>query len=624
MRSSTLQKPARVSPVSIAPAKPASRTPLILLVVATLAFLWPACTGEFVWDDSFNISKNAFLNPPSISGILHFWAEPFFRMYIPVTYSVWGLLAMASAVSTPDAHGVYLNPYVFHAANLLLHVVNVLIVFRLLQDLRALRWAACAGAMLFALHPLQVEPVAWATGIKDVLSATFSLLALWQYVAFLGSSELPASARSRRVFHYFAGTVAFTFALLAKPSAVVGPLMALALGRGIFKKSWRELTLWLQPWLVLAAGCALFAQHVQSKVEVDAGALWQRPLLAVHALAFYLYKLVVPLRLAVLYAQSPQQIIQHHWLTFTWLVPAGISVVVWLLRRRAPWLWVSWALFVFPLLPVLGLAPFDFEARSLVADRYLYLAMLGPAMAMSFAISLARWPTKLRVSVCAVVLLLLGIRSFFQTWVWQSNTTLFHHAIEVNPQSALAYDNLAVEAMADGNLEQAAAMAHQSAHFDPRGVTSYLVLGDVADRQRNYSEALSDYRTACENEPHNPTAQVRLAGCFADHGPGDRSTRLRLATQMCRSAVAMYPQYADSRCALAGLLAEQNEDREAIEQAQIALNLAPNNAKMELLLGELFARDGRPAQAADHFNTALRLDPQSARARDGLAKLGKS
>lgn len=625
MRSSTLQKPARVSPVPIAPAKPAGRLPVILLVLATLAFLWPACIGEFTWDDSFNISKNAFLNPPSFSGILHFWAEPFFRMYIPVTYTVWGLLAMASAVSIPDAQGNYLNPYVFHAANLLLHIANVLIVFRLLQELRAPRWAACAGAMLFALHPLQVEPVAWATGMKDVLSATFSLLALWQYVTFLGPSEPAGSTRPRRrAVLYFLATLALAFALLSKPSAVVVPLMALVLGRGMLKKSWRELAWSLLPWFVLAAGCALLANYVQSKVEVDAGSLWQRPLLSAHALAFYVYKFFFPARLAVLYAQSPPQIIEHHWLMYTWLVPAGISVAVWLLRRRAPWLWVSWALFVIALLPVLGLVPFDFEARSLVGDRYVYLAMLGPALALSFAIPLAPWPRRASIALCAVVLALLGIRSFFQTWVWQSNTTLFHHAIAVNPHSALAYDNLAVEAMADGNLDEAAAMARQSARVDPHGVTSYLVLGDVAARQQNYSEALADYRTACENEPHNPTAQVRLAGCFAEHGPGDKSARLRLAIEMCRGAVAYYPNYAESRQALAGLLAEQHEDREAIEQAQIALNLAPNNVKMELLLGELLARNGQPGQAADHFNAALRLDPQSTRASNGLAKLGKS
>lgn len=626
MRSSTLQKPARVSPVSIAPENPSRRLPVILLVLATVASLWPACIGEFTWDDSSNISKNAFLNPPSLPGILHFWAEPFFRMYIPVTYTLWGVLAMGSAVSVPDAQGSYLNPYVFHIANLLVHVLNVLIVFRLIEAIGAPRWSACGGAMLFALHPLQVEPVAWATGMKDVLSTTFSLLALWQLLDFYKSSDSISPNQSSRLrkLHYAAAIIAFLAALLSKPSAVVVPLLALVLGRGLLRRTWRELGGSLLPFFILAAADALIAKHVQTTVNVDAGPLWARPLLAAHALAFYCYMLRFPVRLGILYAQTPQTILDHHWLFYSWIVPAGISAVAWVFRRKAPWLWVGWALFVIALLPVLGLVPFDFEQRSLVADRYVYLAMLGPALIVAYAISLSRLPRWATVLACAAVLALFGLRSFLQTWVWQSNSALFHHALEVNPNSALACDNLAADAISAGNTDEAAAMARQSESIDRHGVTCYLVLGDIAVRQQQYAEALRDYRTAHENEPNNPEALVRLAGCFAEHGPGEKSARLPLAIDLCRQAISYYPFFAQSREALAGFLAEQHHDSEAIEQAQIALNLAPNNLRMELLLGDLLARNGQRDQAAAHYAAALRLDPQSTAARDGLAKMGKS
>jgi hypothetical protein len=186
------------------------------LVIVTVAALWPVCGNEFVsWDDGKNVFENARLNPVTTEGVLYFWGHPYEYEYIPLSYTVWAGLALIARVS-PDSAGISLNPYVFHSANLMLHLAAVLAAYQLLRIFTGKVWASAAGALLFALHPIQVEAVAWVTGLKDVLCGSLSLLALWQYVLFARSTPVGTRLPNRsRAIHYGVATVAFMLALLA-------------------------------------------------------------------------------------------------------------------------------------------------------------------------------------------------------------------------------------------------------------------------------------------------------------------------------------------------------------------------------------------------------------------------
>lgn len=195
--------------------------PLVFLIIATFAVFAPVCGSEFVaWDDNLNVSKNPSFNPPTIETVAEYWKGPYLDLYIPVTYTIWGLLAAVAQVSVPDAMGIRLNPYVFHTANLLVHLTAVLAAYALLRRLIGRQWPALAGAMLFAIHPLQVEPVAWVTGLKDVLSGMLTIAALWQYVCYADererSGDLVGSAPSLRIFPYH-GRLARVFFLKTRP-----------------------------------------------------------------------------------------------------------------------------------------------------------------------------------------------------------------------------------------------------------------------------------------------------------------------------------------------------------------------------------------------------------------------
>jgi protein O-mannosyl-transferase len=175
------------------------RLRLSLLALVLLAFA-PAMGAEFVrWDDSVTLHHNPRLNPPSWRNVAFYWND--WRrgengLYVPLTYTVWSALAWAGRVDQPDPAGIQLNPWVFHSANVALHAAAALVVLELLALLlrdrtpaRAWRRAAWIGAAVFAVHPLQVEPVAWASGTKDVLGGLLSLVAIWVYVVYAMRAE---------------------------------------------------------------------------------------------------------------------------------------------------------------------------------------------------------------------------------------------------------------------------------------------------------------------------------------------------------------------------------------------------------------------------------------------------
>src|SRR5262249_20091248 len=153
-------------------------------IVAALVFA-PVIGHSFVnWDDDRNVYENPYLAPASWAHTAHFWRAADFHLYMPVTQSVWAAIAAVSGRPRAAPGGAHLGPALFHAASLVLHAVNAALVVAILMQLGASAWAAAIGSLFFALHPAQVEPVAWVTGLKDVLSGFFALFAIWQYVAF--------------------------------------------------------------------------------------------------------------------------------------------------------------------------------------------------------------------------------------------------------------------------------------------------------------------------------------------------------------------------------------------------------------------------------------------------------
>src|SRR5205814_7058888 len=161
--------------------------------------------------------------------------------------------------------------------------------------------------------PLQVEPVAWISGMKDLLCGFFVVVALWQYCL--------AIARGARL-HYLISTICFILGMLSKPTAAMTPILAVAIDRWMLQRDWNRVRRSIWPWLGLAIPCVIWTRIFQFAGGVMRTPLWTRPLIATDALAFYLWKLVLPLELAMDYGRFPARAMREHWIYWTWLLPA--------------------------------------------------------------------------------------------------------------------------------------------------------------------------------------------------------------------------------------------------------------------------------------------------------------
>jgi len=416
--------------------------PLAFLLLATVAALWPVCRNQFVeWDDQAILYQNRTLNPPHLIYLTIWWTTPHQRLYTPVAYTIWGLLAWLARTSPDPTTAIALNPHVFHTANLIVHLLTATVAYYLLKRLLSCRWPAAAGAMLFAIHPVQVESVAHASGIQGLLCGLFGLTAVLLYLRAVSSKDASSPTHVFNPRIYTLATLAFVLALLSKPAAMTVPILAAVLHVVYLRRRPIEAIRFLWPWLLLALPCAIIVRVIQKPPRFDVLIpFYDRPLIAGYTLAFYVWKLVFPWRLGIVYPRAtPARLISGDAIYYTWLVPAAIAIFLWERRRKWRPLAAAALWFVAGLLPVLGFTRFDFQIYSTVADRYLYLPMFGVALAAGWVLS-RPWSLgrpKLMALACAALLTVLGVRTWFQTLVWHDTVSLFRNAHTVNGAGAL-------------------------------------------------------------------------------------------------------------------------------------------------------------------------------------------
>lgn len=427
----------------------------VAIVAAVLLVYRRAPTFQFIHlDDYANIPENAHLNPPSLRAIPWFWGHAGDEnpMYVPLAYTTWVLIAMASGHPSIGSPRWEIPPEPFHAVNVGLHVLVALLVFALLRRLVRSERAAAAGAALFALHPLQVETVCWVIGIRDLLCAAFALVAIAQYLRFARAADGATGWSSAAVRYAFASS-AFVLALFSKMNAVVIPLfVALAcVWSPLASPRWKR---GLVPWLGASLVFAVITKNTQPLRSLTViEPLWTRPLIAGDALAFYLRKLVWPVDLAPDYGRTPTYVLKSAWGYVAWIVPAALAAGLWRAKTWQPRSWIVAGLFVAGFLPLLGFVPFPFQWMSTVADRYAYSSMLGPALAVAWWLD--ERPSRAAWIVALIALALLAFTSERQTRMWRDDRTCFEHTVEVNPASFVSYGYLGVIYAGEGRTREA-------------------------------------------------------------------------------------------------------------------------------------------------------------------------
>ncbi|MBX3411098.1 MAG: tetratricopeptide repeat protein [Pirellulales bacterium] len=561
-----------------------SVTCLAILLAAVALVYGQTLRHDFsAWDDEFNIPGNKNLHPISWQGIWNHWRKPYGALYIPVTYTFWGLESWL-ATTSDESNAATIHPGVFHAGNLLLHAANVALVWSILRRTIRADLPALCGALLYAVHPLQVESVAWVTETKGLLSATFGWLAIWLYTR---ETEDPALEKGPLVRLQLATTCLLAIALLAKPSAVVFPGIAWVLDICFRGRAGRQSLLVLWPWLAIAAIAIASTSWIQSGDEVPftPPPVWQRPFIAGDAIAFYLWKLVLPVNLAISYSRTPTHVLESGIAYVSWLLPVVLAGVLAALRARRVYLGAL-AIFVIGMLPVLGFVPFSYQGNSTVADRYVYyVSMLGPSLAVAWI--LARHSHALLYGAFGVLALMLAGLSTWQASYWRTDTELFRRTVEVNPRTYIVRAMLAYELWhADPpDLPGAIAEFRQSIPHSHEPAKPHTALGMLFYSTGNFDEALQEYSLALELDPRLAAAHNGRGATLLARG------RRSEALTAFRRATEVDPKYSTAWFNMARVLHQNGDKAGAIETMRYGLKTSesphpPEQALLEAWLVE--------------------------------------
>lgn len=563
-------------------AVPAALAAAVVVAAVTLATFGQIIGFSFVHlDDRINIFQNPYLIPPvTLAHVAHFWGHSYYFLYMPVTYSIWAFCAWLGAQPTPmtipGGDIACSTPAVFHTVSLVLHVANAVLVFFFLRRLLPRRdgWAAigpsAAGALLFALHPLQVQPVAWTTGMNNLISTFFGLLAVLAYLHY--------AHEDRGKWRYYAlATVLYVLALLAKPSAASVPLIAAVLEALVLRRPVRRWLVPLGSWTILALICAVVAHFTTAGSTIGRDVpLWARPVVAGDALAWYLGKVVFPRDVYPIPPRKVSTVLGSWWGYATWLVPATLGLLTWRMVRsgnRLPL--VAFLVFVAALLPMLGFVQYYATHYSTVAAHYAYLALVGPALALAWALDAAvanhrRGPTIAAYAAGTVVLCVLTARSVRQIPVWRNTFTLAAASVKTNPDDSTAQVNVAIDLGAKGDAAGAIAHLRTAAQIKPDDPVIALYLGRTLEETGDFAGAVEPLQRAVQRDPKAAEAQARLGVALAKTGhPAEAVVPLR-------AALEIQPRDAETRYILGVILGNLHRYPEA--EAELAQVVAKNPA----------------------------------------------
>jgi Flp pilus assembly protein TadD len=570
-----------------------------VFTAALVAYL-PVLRAGFVWNDADYVTR-ADLRP--LSGLRAIW----FRVgateqYYPVLHSAFWI-----------EHRLWGDsPLGYHLLNVLLHATAACLLAFVLKELWQPKAAAPGGAewtaaLLFALHPVCVESVAWISEEKNTLSAVFCLLAALLYLRW----QRPDPKG------YLLATACFALAVLSKSVAVTLPpaLLVLAWWRQ-GRISWKTDVAPLLPWFALGAGAGLITAHVEhgyvSGVSADefAFSLPVRILIAGRAAVFYLAKLAWPHPLIFFY---PRWTIDPGSL-LAWLFPSavlGALAGLWFLRRRGRGALAAALYFVGTLFPVLGFLNVYAFRFSFVADHFQYLAALGPLAAVA-AVLPARLGRFSRAAYFAAPLGLLGALTFMTCREYRDPETFYRAILAKNPDSWIAHNNLGNLLLQNNRVSEAAPEFEAALRLKPAYLEAETNLGVALYRQGRLAEAVGRYEAALALDPRSVPVHADLGEALLLLG--QKPAAAAALAQVLRIDPANLPVLSE----LAQCLDELGRGTEMAAFYERALAAGARHPLIYNNLGGLMLAAGRLGEAADDFRTAVRLDPHLAQAHENL------
>jgi protein O-mannosyl-transferase len=583
----------------------------LLLAGATVVSFWQVSQHQFVnYDDNRYVTDNLHVQAGVTRDGLK-WA--FGHLRGERTY--WHPLTWVSHMVDCGLFG--LRPAGHHVVNLLFHMLNVVLVFLVFRRMTKAFWCSAVLAALFALHPLQVDTVAWVAERKNLLSACFWLLTIWAYVRYF---ERPGAAR------YVLVVALYAAGLMCKPVLVTLPFVLLLLDywplqrlpRSDLKSTGSALARlgWEKAPLFLVAGVSCFitiAGHRALGALGDASVVPMslRISNALVSYARYIGKTLFPANLAVLYPYPDAWPLWVVALCSLLLIVIS-SLAIGALRSR-PYLFVGWFWFLGVLVPFIGVIQAGEQA---MADRYTYIPVIGLFLVVVWGLNalLDAWPRKRHWLAGAATLALVGcvVATGFQLRHWRDSESLFRHAVEVTSANYNAYDGLATALAERGRRDEALACYAESVRLKPRYCEGQYDFGTLLLKMGRLDEAAQHLAAAVESNPTFAHAHINLGKALLEQRKFDA------ALVHFSKAVRLTPRDPEAQYSLGTVLLMQAKSDEAIGCFFEAVRLNPDYGEAHSNLGIALMRQGKLDEGAAHLSAALRLNPGDPVAQDNL------
>ena len=594
--------------------KPIHRDLIIsfFLILVTAVVFWQVSSFDFVrYDDDKYVTENRHVQAGLTTGGVA-WA------FISVYANNWHPLTWLSHML--DYQLFAANPAGHHITNLFFHIINTLLLFFILKRMTGFPWRSAVVAVLFAVHPLHIESVAWVAERKDVLSTLFFMLTVWAYVRYV---ERPGINRYLQIPLFFA------LGLMSKPMLVTMPFVLLlldfwplgrlqregslfntdvsdrkAVGNGKENRSNLGLIIEKIPLFILSAVsiCVTLYAQWSGIAPLESLPVSTRVSNALASYISYMGKMIWPHDLAVFYPYMEN--------IPPWQVGGAILLLILItaiavrLRRPNPYVIVGWLWYLGTLVPVIGLVQVGNQS---MADRYTYLPMIGLFIAIAWIVPdmLARWRFhRIALSVLATcVIAALITVSLFQLGFWQNSFTLFARALAVTKNNVVIETNMGATLAEQGKFREAITHYQEALRIKPNDFEAGYNLANALAKQGKLEEAVSRYAGILQVRPDAAAAHNNMGIALSQLGRTDE------AIDHFQEAVRIKPDFQDAGSNLETALMRRTRTEKPVLEKVAIQPADPNSAEGQLRTGMSLFQEGKPDAAVLRFEEALRLNP---------------
>jgi len=630
---------------------------LVCLVVAAgvvLAAHWPALSSKALsFDDEQYLLENKLVKNPGLKSTERFLSEVLYPSSVRGYYQP---LAMISLMTDYAMGGRADNLTPFRITSLALHIANTILIIVLLYQLFGNFWAAAAAGLLFGVHPITIESIAWLSERKTVLSAFFVLWSLICYIRF-------SRTGSKKIYAFCIGF--FILALLSKPTATPLPILMLLLDYWPLARLSKKGVVEKIPFLLVSFVSAIItflSQRNTAEVIMPSqhGPLYI-PYIITHNIIFYLYKFVWPVRLSAFYPFPSPFTIGHPMILagVTGTIILFIAMVISLRWTKALVMgWLFFFLAVFPTLGIIGFHPV------IAADRHAYLPMVGFLLPVAAGLSILFRNSYKGCIIGSALLVMVysteifGVRGYLVNW--RDTVTHYKYMLSLTPNHEVLHNNLALALAGLGKTDEAIEQYSRSLQLKENHEV-HNNIGNALQKKGQIDEAIVHYRRAIEltenrklrwNQPpgfaeahYNLAAALRIKGQFAEavqhyrkvlelkpddvdalRGLGTTLAKLKefdKAIECYNKALEIEPDNVFVHGQLSLALAGAGRIDEAIKEIRFVLKIMPDDVEMYRNLGILLEGKGETAEAIKSYQAGLQIDPNAANVRQLLEALQK-